>query len=165
MLCNRACTIVLFAAVASGCASVNHRHDIAGTSVVDTTVEMTPYEAIQRAAAAAPQSVPGPFVLRIQAVAKHPEYTYLNSELDYRDQRNLTIAVTSPAVRALTARMGSALESGLIGKHLRVHGVARRVKIVFFANGKATNKYYYQTHVTVTDAAQIELLPELGQTR
>src|SRR3546814_4863219 len=89
-------------------------------------------------------------------MAKDSKYTYLNSELDYRDQRNLTIVVTSAAARALSVRMGSDLEAGMIGKQLRVHGVARRVKIVFFANGQATKKYYYQTHVLVTDAAQIE---------
>src|SRR3546814_1338150 len=81
-----------------------------------TTTGTTPYQAIQRAAAAAPQSIPGPFLLRIQAMAKDSKYTYLNSELDYRDQRNLTIVVTSAAARALSVRMGSDLEAGMIGK-------------------------------------------------
>lgn len=158
MLRHRMVAIVLSAAMATGCASINHHHDNVNAVVVDTTTDTTPYQAIQRAAAAAPQSIPGPFVLRIQAMANDSKYTYLNSELDYRDQRNLTIVLTSAAARALSVRMGSDLETGLIGKQLRVHGVARRVKIVFFANGQATNKYYYQTHVLVNDAAQIELL-------
>jgi len=34
-------------------------------------------------------------------------------------------------------------------------GTARRERIDFTANGAPTGKYYYQTHVRVSDAAQI----------
>jgi len=146
---------LLIADIASGCATVDQRHRADKAAGV---VGTTPYEAIQLAAAAAPRGVPGPFLVRIQAMGTDPGYTYLNTELDYRDQRNLTLVLTPTAVRALELRLGTDLRAGLIGKQLRVNGEARRVRIVFFANGHPTSKYYYQTHVRVNDARQIEVV-------
>lgn len=94
----------------------------------------------------------------MQATGSQDNFTYLNSELDYRDQRNLTIAISPGAARQLEAQLGAPPTVALKGKRILVNGVAVRTKIVFLADGKPTDKYYYQTHVRVTDATQIELL-------
>ncbi|MGY1531546.1 hypothetical protein [Luteimonas sp. A649] len=87
-------------------------------------------------------------------------YTYLNSELDYRDQRNLSIEITTFAARELEAQLGAHPLAALKGKRILVQGAAIRTKIVFFADGRPTDKYYYQTHVRVSDARQITIQPE-----
>jgi len=118
----------------------------------------TPYDTIQLAAAEAPHGVPGKFIVQIQAVGSQDGFTYLNTELDYRDQRNLSIALSSKATNELEEVLGATLEKVLIGKRLLVTGEAKRVRIVFTSNGKITGKYYYQTHVNVSDANQIQVL-------
>jgi hypothetical protein len=45
--------------------------------------------------------------------------------------------------------------SALKGRNILVTGAAVRTKINFFAEGRMTDKYYYQTHVNVSQAAQI----------
>jgi len=116
---------------------------------------MFPVEAIARANAAAPSGVPGRFALRVRASGRQSGMVYLNSEDDYRDQRNLTVAIAPPAQRMFAELNGPAFEKTFEGKDILVTGVARRVRIDFIANGRRTGKYYYQTHVAVTDADQI----------
>ena len=130
----------------------------ATTSPTSTSAQwIQPVQAVQLAAAAAPRGVSGVFALRVQATGSQDGFTYLNSELDYRDQRNLTIAITPSAAQQLEEKLGAPPIAALKGKLILVSGVAVRTKIVFLADGKPTDKYYYQTHVRVTDAKQIEL--------
>ena len=140
-----ACSCMLFV----GCASTTSNQRL---SVI------APESAVMKAAASAPDSVTGKFALGVQSSAILNSVTYLNSELDYRDQRNLTIAITPEAIPELTMRLGSAPVDALKGKRIEVEGKAKRVKIVFSHGGVATDKYYYQTHVTVTSAGQIKVL-------
>ena len=109
------------------------------------------------AASAAPRSVDGVFAMRVQATGIQGQLTYLNSELDYRDQRNLTVTITPDAARQLAERFGDHPRISLKDKNIRVRGSAIRTTIRFYANGKPARKYYYQTHVNVTDAGQIEV--------
>ncbi len=88
---------------------------------------------------------------------------FLNSEVDYRDQRNLTVAVAPTAVAALQARLGGDPRVALKGRDIVVTGSAMRIRIVFSANGQPTDKYYYQTHVRVSDADQIVVETHAGQ--
>ena len=117
-----------------------------------------PAEAIQRAAAAAPQGVRGVFAMRVQAAGRDKGKLYLNSELDYRDQRNLTVAVSKPALYQLTRRYGFRPERHFIGKEIIVEGVAWRVRVDFLHRRRPTGKYYYQTHVVVGDVDQITVV-------
>jgi hypothetical protein len=119
-----------------------------------------PAQAVQLAAEAAPSGVPGVFAVQVQATGTRGDFTYLNSQPDYRDQRNLTIAIAPAAARQLEAELGSHPRVALRGKRILVDGVAERTRIHFFADGKRTEKFYYQTHVRVTDPAQITVQPE-----
>lgn len=137
-------------AVLGGCASVGPCHRPAAGIIA-------PAEAIQLAAASAPGGVPGIFELQVQATGRQDGNLYLNSETDYRDQRNLSIALSPAAIRTLAAQLGQDPAVALQGKRLRVMGKAVRVPIHFVSNGRTTDKYYYQTHVNVNDAAQIQV--------
>ena len=116
---------------------------------------ISPRQAVLLAADAAPASVDGTFALNVRATGTRRDQLYLNSELDYRDQRNLTVAISPFAAQQLATRMDEHPLRALKGKDILVRGAAVRTKIHFFANGRMTNKYYYQTHVNVSDADQI----------
>lgn len=116
-----------------------------------------PTQAVQLAAAAAPRGVSGVFALTVQSAAQ-PGPLYLNSERDYRDQRDLTVVVLPAAAKALAERLHGEPERVLRGRRILVAGWARRVRIDFVVDGRPSGKYYYQTHVVVTDAAQIQPL-------
>lgn len=119
---------------------------------------ITPRQAVEKAADAAPAVVKGVFDIRVRSSGEQDGYLYLNSEQDYRDQRNLTVAIRSGLGDALQARFGAAPGTYFKGKHIRVTGVAQRVKIWFICNGRQTEKYYYQTHIVLEDAGQIEVI-------
>lgn len=144
------CFSLLVLALCAGCATA--------PSQPPSGEGLTPYEVIQMAAEAAPQSIRGPFVVRIQAAGTQSGNTYLNTELDYRDQRNLTIAMNAAVARELEQRLGEDPKTALIGQQLRIEGRARRVRIVFNCGGMPTQSYYYQTHVDLLDADRLVLL-------
>lgn len=115
-------------------------------------------QAVMAAADAAPRGVPGTFSLVVKRAEMVGPRLFLNSEQDYRDQRNLSIAIQPQALALLRDRLGKDLAAALRGRTIRVGGVARRTRIAIFNNGKPTNLYYYQTHVSVGSAAQIEIV-------
>ena len=134
----------------AGCQAGAHRPIAAAGTIA-------PFEAIQAAAAAAPGRVPGVFEMRVVASGRQSGNIYLNSEKDYRDQRNLTIAIHPSAFAALHSRFGGDPDDALAGRVIRVKGAARRAQILFLENGRPTGKYYYQTHVDVIRGDQIEI--------
>lgn len=118
-----------------------------------------PRDAIFLAADAAPRTVPGRFLLLVKASDRAGDKVYLNSEKDYRDQRSLNIIIQPGAARALKARHGEDPDRFFLGKQIAVTGEAERVRILFVSHGAVTGKYYYQTHVVVRGADQIEIAP------
>lgn len=130
---------------------------------------IAPIEAVQLAAAEAPDhGVEGTFLMTVKASGddKKRNEIYLNSELDYRDQRNLTVRIERSAIAGLEAKYGNNLKTYFIGKQILITGIARRVTIyfgkpqLFAASGKLRNKYYFQTHVPVVSADQLALAPQ-----
>lgn len=173
-----ACVPLLFLSVANGVGSV----DSAGQLIVrpgDRPLEqqnksmtayiklpvsvdcetrcLSPRDAIFAAAERAPdKGLSGIFRFRVRAVGHDRGRVFINSETDYRDQRNLTISVSPDAARAISKLVGETnLEDVLIGKEVIIRGTARRTRIDFISGGRPTGKYYYQTHVIVNDVAQI----------
>jgi hypothetical protein len=111
------------------------------------------------AAEAAPQPVLTTVALQVQAVGSQNGVTYLNSERDYRDQRNVSIAIPSQALADVEAKFGGPLDKTAYGKRILVKGAARRVTIRFFdQEGQRSNLYYFQTQIPVSGATQIQLL-------
>lgn len=90
--------------------------------------------------------------------AGRTDEVHLNSQADYRDPRNLSIAVLPAAAAELEMALGGPLEVVLKGKRILVSGTARRTRIDFIVDGEPSGKYYYQTHVRVSHASQIQVL-------
>jgi hypothetical protein len=143
--------LILTGSVLTGCTSAP-RVDIASTSESGWIV---PQKAIFMAAQAAPEGVDGVFALKVLETGSQRGQIFLNSELDYRDQRNLTIAISEGASRQLAQRYQEDPQVYLKGKNILVSGAAVRTKIHFVVGGRLSEKYYYQTHVHVSDARQI----------
>lgn len=119
----------------------------------------SPQQVISMAAEAAPQPVSTTVELQVRAVGNQHDITYLNSESDYRDQRNVSIAISPEARIKIETIFGGELSRAAIGKHILVKGVAKRVTIWFFDNnGRRSDKYYYQTQIFVSDPAQILII-------
>ncbi len=116
-----------------------------------------PSKAVQLAAASPDKGVDGVFYMTVKATGM-TDRLHLNSEIDYRDQRNLSIAVEPAAARELAEALGAPPQFALKDKRILVIGTAKRARIVFTAGGRPTDKYYYQTHVLVTKASQIKVL-------
>ena len=131
-----------------GCAHVER-----GSTWVD------PSMAVQLAAAAGPQrGVDGVFALTVRASGNADGRLFLNSESDYRDPRNLSISIAPDALQEMVALYGPDPGAALKGRAILVRGTARMVRIAFVADGRrVSDKYYYQTHVQVDDAAQLRL--------
>ena len=108
------------------------------------------------AAHTAPEGVVGTFSMKVRATGSQNTMSYLNSELDYRDQRNLTVAFNSGVAQQLRERLGSDPLNALNGNRYpgSRHGLPSKNRF-FFCNGRASDNYYYQTQVNVSDADQI----------
>jgi len=106
----------------------------------------------------APEGISGTFQLSIIASGSQRGIIYLNTEKDYRDRRNITVAIHPKLINAFTKKYGKSPESYFINKTIEVTGEAKRVKIFFFSKGKITKKYYFQTHVRVASLDQIKVL-------
>lgn len=114
--------------------------------------------AVELANAAAPQRVPGTFLVNVKATDAKSDVTYLSSELDYKDQRNLAIVISANAVEQLEQRLGAPPGDALRGRQILVTGEAERVTIQFYWEGMPMKGYYYyQTQVKVSNADQIEI--------
>ena len=110
-----------------------------------------------KAADAAPRGVYGVVELDVHRAERVGPNLFINSEDDYRDPRNLSVEIGPLAQAALRERLGEDLRKALAGHKLLVLGYAHRVRIDFTIDGRPSGKYYYQTHVPVGDANQIEL--------
>jgi hypothetical protein len=102
--------------------------------------------------------VAGLFDMPVVEVGQQDGLFYLNSESDYRDRNCLTVAMTPAAMQALVGTTDLAqIRKRLNGHRVIVRGVARQVRINFFANGRPTEKYYYQVHVRVGEPEQVRI--------
>lgn len=120
---------------------------------------LTPEQAVFAAAKAGPRSgVRGVFEMPVQRAEAVGRGFFLNSEPDYRDPRNLSVAIHPLALKAVRERFGEDLAQAFLGRTVRVSGRAEQVRIDFIDEGHRTGRYYYQTHVTIVDPRQIELL-------
>jgi hypothetical protein len=143
----RILSLVLIGAL-SGCASTKDAEKV--------SEYISPIQAIERAAEASPKGVKGFFELNVKATGKPRNVAYLNSELDYRDPRNISIAISPKVRESFIKKYGETPEIFLKNKKIIVYGEARKVKISFGCNGKENeNQYYYQTHVRFSSLSQL----------
>ena len=120
-----------------------------------------PEKAVMAAARAGPEGFGGVFKMTVAAVGHQGGKVFLNSQSDYRDPRNLTIAMTEATAEEVERKAGLSDASGLIGRKIYVRGSARTVRVNFIVDGRPSGKYYYQTHVAVSDPVQIAVKDHL----
>jgi len=120
-----------------------------------------PEKAVIAAAKAGPEGIGGVFKMVVVAVGHQRGKVFLNSQSDYRDPRNLTIAMSQATAEAVERKAGVADASGLIGRKIYVRCQARTVRIDFTVDAQPSGKYYYQTHVLVSDPVQIAVKDRL----
>jgi hypothetical protein len=116
-------------------------------------------DAVLQAAAHPNTGVSATFHMTVQSVGESNGKVFLNSELDYRDQRNLAISMSHQVAMELMHIYGGSIDTLLQGKMILVSGDAHRVRVDFLVNDRPSGKYYYQTHVNVRQMAQIQLQP------
>ena len=118
---------------------------------------ISPMKAIELAAIAAPDTHQGIFEMTVKAGSLRDKMIFLNSELDYRDQRNLTLVLRPVVIKELAKKYGEDPLKYLLNKNVIVKGEAKRMKIWMFYKDKKLTKYYYQTHVFVNYTDQISI--------
>lgn len=136
--------------VLSGCSSTPNIISSAGIGSLMNLIALTEEKA--------PIGVKGTFELPIKSSGIQGGIFYLNTEADYRDRRNITVAIHPKLIGAFTKKFGESPDLFFTGKTIEVTGEAKRVKIFFFSKGEITEKYYFQTHVRVTSLSQINVL-------
>lgn len=102
--------------------------------------------------------VMGVFRVEVTATGRGDGMIYLNSFENYRDPRCLTVVFLPKAIEAFRAKHGVDPDVYFKGKTITAVGVARRVKINITSNSPLVPDHYFQTHVVVTEPAQVELL-------
>jgi len=110
----------------------------------------------------ASKGITGTFQFFIKASGISNGFIYLNTELDYRDRRSLSISISPNIVEALTNKYGAAPEVFFINKIIEVKGKAKRQTIYFSAKGVNKRKYYFQTHVVVSSIDDIKVLQSIN---
>jgi len=125
----------------------------------NTATHMTAMQAIEKAANNPKHGVRGTFGLKVKASGGKRKAIFLNSELDYRDPRSITIAIFPNVVNKFIKLYGKSPDEYFKNKNILVTGVAKKVKIALMCNGKWNkNEYYYQTHIGVGSVEQIKVV-------
>ncbi len=113
---------------------------------------------IEKADRRFPEGVRGTFQIPIKASGTIRGTVFLNSDEDYRHPENITLALSPAIIDALSTTYGSSPDKFFINKTVEVKGNVKRIKTYFYKNGKRTKKYYFQTHIKVTEVDQIRVL-------
>jgi len=129
------------------------------TSEVASKSEATDIiQLIEKAKRRFPEPVRGTFQIPIKATGIKNGVVYLNSNLDYREPTNITLALATSTIEAFTNYYNSSPDLYFKNKMLEVTGKVERIKIYMYKNGKRTKKYYFQTHIRVISIEQIRVL-------
>lgn len=140
--------------VLGGCASTSSSTTTDGTGFSDTM------EIIRTASAQAPAVVTGDYTLFVKAIGQKRGAVFLNTELDYRDQRNVTIVVPKWMLPKMGIENFHAIEAKFLHQAIRVHGDAMRTKIYLMNGDEPSDTYYYQTHIEPAKPADINVVTD-----
>ncbi|WP_019028078.1 hypothetical protein [Colwellia piezophila] len=105
-----------------------------------------------------PEPVRGTFQIPIKASGFINGVVYLNSDVDYRDPKNITVVLLPSTVESFAKAYHSPADAFFIDKTIQVTGKVVRVRKYLYINNKRTRKYYYQTHIHVSSLEQVKLL-------
>jgi len=122
-------------------------------------LRITPEQAVMNAAQSK-DGIAGVFEMVVRGSGRENGRLYLNSQADYRDPRSLTIVVSPKVERELADRLKAPLIDAISTKTIAVRGTARTTKIWFYADGRRTNKFYFQTHVDLQSSRDLTIAGE-----
>lgn len=124
------------------------------------TVVSGPTEAI-RLAATRSDGIEVQVVMDVQSASTGKDLeagiVFLNSEPDYRNLNSLNVTLSPEVVRKLVLERKIDPIQGFLHHTIRVTGTAKRVQIAIL-QGSYAGSFYYQTHLEVTNADNIQLL-------
>ena len=99
----------------------------------------------------------GSFVMEVRGSGRSGAGVYLNSEVDYRSRTCLTVVVPLKVAYYVEAALGSDFRDKLVGKRVRVVGVARRVPIrTTEIDGKPGS--YFQAQIELESADRLQVV-------
>lgn len=113
---------------------------------------------IELSEASPTKGVKGSFELTVLNIGQQGNKVYLNSQMDYRDRRNVSIVIPVSLTQKLMKKYDDESALFFMNKNIKIEGVAKRVKIGFVERNKNPTKYYYQTHIKLTNIDQIEII-------
>lgn len=141
---------ILLLLMLSGCSSTQ---DVARKQSSTNIIQL-----IEKAKRKYPEEIRGTFQIPIKATGSQGGIIYLNSDLDYRDPKSVAVALLPSTIEPFTNAYGSSPDLYFLNKTIEVIGKVKRVKIYMYKNGKRTKKYYFQTHIKVTNIEQVKVL-------
>ena len=104
----------------------------------------------------------GEFAFVVRATGWDNGKLYLNSEQDYRDPRNLSIAIEPDVASRMVGGAAKDAQQSYVGRIVVVRGLARTTRIEFIDQAdKPSGKYYYQTQVSVGRPEQLRWVDDL----
>ena len=104
----------------------------------------------------------GEFAFVVRATGWKNGKLYLNSEHDYRDPRNLSIAIEPEVAQRIVGEVAKDARQNLVGRIVVVRGMARTTRIDFTDEAsKPSGKYYFQTQVSVGRPEQLRWVVDL----
>ena len=127
-------------------------------AVTVSTATLAPAEAIAAAKRAAPAPFAGTFTFQVQSTGRSNGQLFLNSDADFHNPANLSVAVPLAEAAKLAAGGGPADEY-LKGKHITVIGGARVVRVQQMRAGQPVGDPETQTRIPVTSATQVSVAP------
>ena len=138
----------------SGCSSLSKKE----TNTMDLIEEVSLVAQKANLVNQKDKGVEGEFVFIIKAAGQQRNRVFLNTQLDYRDRRNITLALSKKVSKYIKKAHSQSPLDFFINKQVLVKGIANRVKIWFFSKGIRTEKYYYQIHININDPEQIKVI-------
>lgn len=142
--------VILSVLILSACSSTA---EVTSKSEVTDIIQL-----IEQAKRRFPEGVIGTFQIAIKATGSQNGIVYLNSNLDYREPTNITLALAPSTIKEFSDTYNASPGSYFKNKTIEVTGKVERIKIYLYKNGKVTKKYYFQTHIRVTAIDQIRVL-------
>lgn len=121
---------------------------------------LSPLEAVVYASQAAPDGFSGTFGMQVRNIGQDSRgVVFLNSELNYREQTNLSVRVDPRVSAYLSRARGDNWVNEIVGQEIEVEGKAQRVVIWFNDSAKGrTDSYYYQTQIFVGHPDHLKIL-------
>jgi len=101
------------------------------------------------------QFLQGKFALRVRSTGVDKKVVYLNSERDYRDPKNVSVAIHPRLLEEFKRIYGTSPGVLLEDKIIHVVGRTHRVGISVVSDGTPKKISYYQTHIRVSSLNQL----------